>query len=70
MNYRAKLDNLRIQRGLTLGALEAATGITKAAISNTINGKTHPHMRTQYRLARALGCSVEELGIEGRGDHE
>lgn len=67
MLYRSKLDDLRTRKGLTVSELAEQAGITLAAMSRIINGHTHPYQRTQHRIARALGCRVEALGIAQEG---
>lgn len=45
--------------GLTNAALAAHIGVSTAALSRFINGKSNLSISLAYRLAKALGTSVE-----------
>lgn len=60
-NPGERLRYLRQQRGLTILALEIATGVSSATIGNAELGKRKPTVRTLRRLAPALGVRPEEL---------
>lgn len=47
--------------GLNSGALAVACGISKGAMSAILNGRSHPHMATAVRMARALGITLDQL---------
>lgn len=47
--------------------LAEETGITQAFLCEIENGAKNPSIKTAAKLARALGCTVDEL-IGGDGD--
>lgn len=55
------IRNLRRQRHLQQGELAAAIGMQSAPLCNIENGKNHPSLRTLYRIAEALGVTVNDL---------
>lgn len=57
-------DNIRLRRmakGLTQAELGRLSGLTHAAICHYERGKRKPCMAALLALAKALGCTVEEL---------
>jgi transcriptional regulator with XRE-family HTH domain len=48
-------------KGHSQGGLAEASGLTPAAISFLENGLTNPQLKTLYRVANALECSVRYL---------
>ena len=57
-------DNIRLRReakGLTQAELGRQCGLTHAAICHYEQGKRKPCMTALLALAKALGCTVEEL---------
>jgi transcriptional regulator with XRE-family HTH domain len=52
---------LRAQRGLSAGALAAASGVGKATLSRIEAGQANPTVETLYALADALGVSFGAL---------
>ena len=57
MNLREK----RMEKGITQVALAKQTGLTNQAICNYEQGIREPRLRDAQALARALGCTVDEL---------
>ncbi|MFN0073928.1 MAG: substrate-binding domain-containing protein [Chloroflexota bacterium] len=51
----------RVRAGMSQGDLATRAGVTRQAISAIESGKTAPTMGVALRLARALGCRVDEL---------
>ena len=52
----------RIERGLTQNQLTMLTGLSSQSyVSKIESGAKKPNRRTLGRLARALGCEVEDL---------
>lgn len=47
--------------GMTQGDLATTVGITQGQLSNYITGRSMPGFFTVYKLAKALGCSTDEL---------
>ena len=62
MAYNEKLDEKRLEAGLTLEEFARIAKIDVTTCINAVNGKRKTTRRTWYRLAKALGCSVEEIG--------
>ncbi|HLI30419.1 MAG TPA: helix-turn-helix transcriptional regulator [Terriglobia bacterium] len=56
-----RLCELRLERGLTQGDLEAKTGILKSHISRIENGHRTPSLETVRRLATALEVPLYAL---------
>src|SRR6185436_17093134 len=57
----AGLRARRTQTGLTQEALARAAGITRQALSDVEAGRYAPSTEISLRLARTLGCRVEDL---------
>ncbi|MDP8921700.1 MAG: helix-turn-helix domain-containing protein [Chloroflexota bacterium] len=51
----------RAQAGLSQGELAARAGVTRQAVSAIESGKVAPTMAVALRLARVLGCRVDDL---------
>jgi len=56
-----KLRELRIQRGLSHADLALSSGVDSGLIRGAEAGKSVPREPSLQRLARALGCTVEDL---------
>lgn len=56
-----KLRAMRIQHGLSQEALAEAIGSTQECISRYENGERKPSIDIAARIARALGCKVDDL---------
>ncbi len=54
------LRNRRTERGLTIGALAATTGIERATISRYENGRGEPQPVYRYALRTALGLHEDD----------
>lgn len=57
----ARLKRLRMQRGVTLTALSAATGISKSTLSRLETGQRRPSLELLLPLAQAYRVPLEEL---------
>jgi transcriptional regulator with XRE-family HTH domain len=56
------LKNLRSERGrLSLDDLAARSGLSKTTLWQLKRGRNGPTLRTLEKLARGLGCRVEDL---------
>ncbi len=55
------LRELREAAGLTQGQLAEAIGVSRKTINTVENGVFVPSTVIALKLARALGCAVEEL---------
>jgi transcriptional regulator with XRE-family HTH domain len=64
MQLGRKIRDLRLQRGLTVQQLAAATGLSKGFISQVENHRTSPSLATLHDLARALETSAAYLVAE------
>lgn len=58
---RSHLRERRQQRGLTQRELAAAAGVTRQTVGGIESGRYGPGVEVGLRLARALGCHVEDL---------
>lgn len=56
-----RIRELRESRGLLQAQLAAGMGTTQSAISNWESEVALPKSRELPRLAKLLGCSIEEL---------
>ena len=57
----ARLRALRTQRGLTLGALSATTGISVSTLSRLESGQRRPTLELLLPLARVHGVALDDL---------
>lgn len=57
----ATVRRRRLQLGLTLEALAAASGVSAAMLSEVERQVKNPTVKLAYQIARALGCSLTEL---------
>ena len=60
MNLRIK-EELKNQNGMTTALLAEKVGITRANMSNIVNGKTTPSIPTLEKIASALEVSITDL---------
>jgi transcriptional regulator with XRE-family HTH domain len=49
------------RKGVTQSDLSFATGIAQPTLSGYINGKHEPGLYAIDKIAKALGCSVDEF---------
>jgi transcriptional regulator with XRE-family HTH domain len=67
MRFGARVRTARQRQGLTLDALAAAAGISRATLSNLERGEHSPSLTAATNVARALRVSLAELlGDEDR----
>lgn len=59
--FSDRLYNLLIRKHMTQNDLAELTGIPQPAISSYINGRRTPSFFTIDKIAKALGCSVDEF---------
>lgn len=59
--FGIRLYRIMRHKGIMQKELSELTGITQASISNYINGRMSPTFFTVDKIARALGCSIEDL---------
>lgn len=59
--FSARLRRLMLVKGVSQNELAAKTGITQAMISRYMTGKSEPGFYNLDRIARVLGCSIEEF---------
>ncbi len=58
---RSRVRSVRLAKGLSQQALAELAGLTRQAISAIESGQYVPNTAVAIRLARALGCRVEDL---------
>jgi DNA-binding XRE family transcriptional regulator len=64
-DFARRLRSLRTGAGLSQGALAAGCGLKQSTVSLLERARTRPTWATLDKLARALGCGVEALGLRG-----
>ena len=62
-----KLRTLRVEKALSLRALDKRSGVTFATINNLEKGNRPARLATIRKLAEALGVEPKEL-MKGDGD--
>jgi transcriptional regulator with XRE-family HTH domain len=63
MPFKERLRTLRLKAGLTQMDLATAAGLTLSAITKIEAGEiANPRFNTVKALAKALGCTLDELG--------
>jgi transcriptional regulator with XRE-family HTH domain len=67
MRIGARLRQLRVEKGLSQGDIEAATGLLRCYTSRVENGHTVPSLETLERFAAALDIPLFMLFYEGTG---
>ncbi len=65
--------NLRIKeasksKGITTALLAEKVGITRANMSNIVNGKTTPSLQTLEKISNALEVDITDLFEQTRAD--
>ena len=66
VSYKIHIMGTRIkeilqEKKMTVSMLADIIGITRANMSNIVNGRSNPKMETLEKIAKALGVSVVEL---------
>lgn len=61
MKLKSIIKRFRVQRGLTQQGLARLVGLSRQSLNQVENGSTVPSTLVALRLARSLGCRVEEL---------
>lgn len=56
-----KLWEIRTAKGLKLEAVAALTGVSKSTLNNIENGKTSPTLANLEKIAKGLGCRINDL---------
>ena len=59
-----KLKEFRTKKELTLGQLSVRTGMHKSYLSRIEHGLRTPPYEKMQKLARVLGCGVDDLFAE------
>ena len=59
--FRTRLHRTIFMKGIPQWKLSELSGVSEVMISKYINGEAIPSAYVLYRLAKALGCSVEKL---------
>lgn len=61
IEFSKRLYKMLDRKGITQLELSKRTGISTMAISKYINRKATPSLHNANKIARALGCSVDDL---------
>lgn len=59
-----KVRELMEERNITARALASMTGVGESMMSYIIHGFREPNVRTLALMAKALGCTLDELVLE------
>lgn len=59
--FQIRLCRIMQRKRVTQGELSNKTGISQCLISHYMNGKRSPSFRNVDKIARALGCSTDDL---------
>jgi DNA-binding XRE family transcriptional regulator len=66
-HFPARLHQLRERAGMTREQLAEAAGTSPHSIIKLENGQRAPSLELGMRVARALGCTLDELVAEPEG---
>ena len=58
---KVNLREVRNAKGLKLEAVAAVTGVSKSTLNNIENGKTSPTLANLEKIAKGLGCRINDL---------
>lgn len=58
---KIKLWEVRTEKGLKLEAVAVMTGVSKSTLNNIENGKTSPTLANMEKIAKGLGCHINDL---------
>lgn len=61
MRYAEKLYQQMVQKRFNQQRLAQASGVSDSEVSRILNGKSQPGMENAFKLARALGISLDYL---------
>ena len=61
MGYPDKLQQICVLRGLDQASLAATLEISRSSVSRILGGIQEPKLRVAWKLARALGVSLDYL---------
>ena len=60
--FGKRLRRIMERKYFTQEQLAEAAGVQQSNLSSYINGKVNPTFATVYKIARALGCSIDDFG--------
>lgn len=63
--FGRKLYRIMSRENVTQADLSRMTGLRQCQISNYVRGRTTPSFYNVHKIARALGCSVDDLSFKG-----
>src|SRR5207253_5863884 len=71
-NLGDKVRTARVRRGMSLGVLARASGLTKGFISQVEHGRSRPSLNSLGRIASSLDLSLPSLlgGQDGIGTEQ
>lgn len=64
------LKNKRMEKGLTQSQLAKIVGVGRVSITRYETGKDIPPMRKAIKIAKVLGCTLDELFGAEEGEAE
>lgn len=59
--FGIRLRSVMWRKGLTQEELSERSGVSRTSISNYMRGKNIPSLYTMRKLAKAMGCSIEDF---------
>lgn len=65
-----QIKTLRENRGMTQEQLAKKMNVHQSSVSLWEAGKTKPLRKYRAKLAKTLGCTVDELLIDAEGDNK
>lgn len=65
MSLGKNIKNLREERNMQQSELAEKVGVTQAMVCQIERGTKNPSLQTGLEIAKALGCTVDELLKEG-----
>lgn len=62
------IKTMRKRRLMTADQLAIKSGVSRVSITRYENGQREPKVREAVRIAKALGCTVEQLVADEEGE--
>lgn len=69
-NVGVALNKLRLAQKLTLEQLARRSGVSRSMLSQIERNQTNPTVATMWRIANALGVSMDEILVGEKREHE
>ncbi|MFT9116535.1 MAG: helix-turn-helix domain-containing protein [Sporolactobacillus sp.] len=63
-DFKCRLKVILAERDMKQGELIKKVGVSRATMSQLVNGKTLPNFETAYAISEALGLKIEDIWIK------